>query len=308
VIEEVTAVVDVHAHLSETAALGGWSKAAYEIWEYGQHEGVRFGPASGELEELRDAMRAGGLDHAIVVNAFSVDEWRERRLTGLDEPRADLPSLGDRLIEFNRWLVDGLAEVPGITPFVALDPWVLSVGQLAAHLEDMRARGARGIKVHPVDQRFRVSDPWMLRVGRLCAELDLTVLSHSGTSRGDVQFAEPAAFEELAREVPELRLIVAHLGGGSWRQTLELAERYPHVLFDLSEIVMWTGAPNGPSDEDLVRLVRAIGVERVMFGSDFPWYDPGAAIKEVRALPGLSDDELSAILGENAARILGLPV
>ena len=80
------------------------------------------------------------------------------------------------------------------------------------------------------------------------------------------------------------------------------------MLFDLSEIVMWTGAPNGPDEDELVRLVRDIGVERVMFGSDFPWYDPGEAIKEVRALPGLSDGELSAILGGNAARILDLTV
>jgi uncharacterized protein len=301
-------VVDVHAHLSETAAIGAWSKAAYEIWEYGERDDVAFGAASGELGELRDAMHAGGVDHAIVVNAFSVDEWRGRFHAGLDEPRDDHPSLGERLIEFNRWLVESLAGVPEITPFVAVDPWVLSFEPLSAHLQEMRARGARGLKVHPVDQRFRVSDPWTLRLGRLCVELDLTMLSHSGTSRGDVQFGEPAAFAELARTEPELRLIVAHLGGGSWRQTGDLADRYPHVLFDLSEIVMWTGAPNGPGRTDLVRLIRDIGVERVMFGSDFPWYEPGEAIKEVRALPGLSDGELSAILGENAARILDLPV
>jgi uncharacterized protein len=304
----MTPTVDVHAHLSETAAIGAWSKAAYEIWEYGERDGVRYGAASGDLDELREAMRAGAVDNAIVVNAFSVDEWRGRFHAGLDEPRDDHPSLGERLIEFNRWLVDALADVPEITPFVAVDPWVLSFAQLTAHLEEMRGRGARGLKVHQVDQRFRISDPWAVRLGRLCVELDLTLLSHSGTSRGDVRFANPAAFAGLAREVPELRLIVAHLGGGSWHQSLALAERYPYVLFDLSEIVMWTGAPNGPGEDDLVRLIRDIGVERVMFGSDFPWYDPGEAIKEVRALPGLSDGELSAILGENAARILDLTV
>jgi hypothetical protein len=57
-----------------------------------------------------------------------------------------------------------------------------------------------------------------------------------------------------------------------------------------------------------VRLIRDVGVERVMFGSDFPWYDPGEMVKAVRTLPGLSDGELAAILGENAARILRLPV
>jgi hypothetical protein len=172
----------------------------------------------------------------------------------------------------------------------------------------MRQRGALGIKVHPVDQRFVVSDPRMVRVFELCGELDLAVLSHSGTSRGPLQFAEPATFDTVAARLPDLRLVVAHLGGGSWEQVRALADRHPHVAFDLSEIVAWTGAPNAPDEEDLVRLIRDVGVERVLFGSDFPWYDPGEMVKAVRTLPGLSDGELTAILGENAARILRLPV
>ena len=301
-------LIDVHTHLSETKALGAWAKETYEIWEYGERDDVRFTSASGDLDELREAIRAGGLDHVVVLNAFSVDEWRGRLHQGFDEPRDDHPSLADRMIEFNGWLLDGVADIPQITPFVAADPWVLSFEQLARHLEECRDRGARGIKLHPIDQRFRVSDPWMVRFGRLCAELDLTILSHSGTSRGELAFAEPAAFEAVASAVPALRLVVAHLGGGSWRQTLALAERYPHVVFDLSEIVMWTGAPSAPTDGELVRLIRGIGVDRVLLGSDWPWYDPGDVIKEVRALPGLTDGELAAILGENAARILQLPV
>jgi uncharacterized protein len=300
-------VIDVHAHVSETKAIGAWSKAGYEIWEYGSPHDVRFGPASGDLEELREAMRAGGVQHVVVVNAFSIDEWRGRRLAGL-EPSTDHRMLGDDLIAFNTWLVDTVASVPDITPFVAVDPWVLSFEALAHHLDEMRARGARGVKVHPVDQRFVVSDPRMLRVYELCAELGLAVLSHSGASRGNVQFAEPRAFDAVAAAVGDLRLVVAHLGGGSWEQVRDLAERHPRIAFDLSEIVAWVGAPNAPDDDELVRLIRDVGVERVMFGSDFPWYDPGEMVKAVQTLPGLSEGELAAILGENAARILRLPV
>jgi predicted TIM-barrel fold metal-dependent hydrolase len=302
-------VIDVHVHLSESKALGAWSKAAYEIWEYGRYDNVRFGPASGDLGEFREAMRAGGLDHAVVVNAFSVDEWRGRWLAGLDDhEQVAGRSLGTRLLEFNEWLVGSVAAVPEITPFVAVDPWVLSLEDLAAHLEAMRERGALGIKLHPIDQRFVVSDEHMVRIGRLCAELDLIVLSHSGTSRGDVQFADPEAFARLAGAVPGLRLVLAHLGGGSWRQIDSLASRFPDIAFDLSEIVAWLGAPFAPSEEDLVALVHDNGPERVMFGSDFPWYDPGEMIKIVRSLPGFTDDELAGILGGNAARILRLPV
>jgi predicted TIM-barrel fold metal-dependent hydrolase len=299
-------LIDVHVHVSESKEIGAWSKAAYDIWEYGEREDVRFSQASGDLDDLRDAMRAGGISHSVVVNATSIDELRGRWLAGLEDATDDAP-LGERLIRFNRWLVDTVASMPEITPFVAVDPWVLSFDETRAHLADMRRGGARGVKVHPVDQRFVIWDPRMLRISELCAELGLALLSHSGTSRGSVQFAEPRAFQELAGAVPELNLVVAHLGGGSWKQLRDLAGAHPSISFDLSEIVAWVGAPNAPSEEALVHLIRDIGVERVMFGSDFPWYDPGEMVKAVRTLPGLSDGESAAILGENAARILSLP-
>jgi predicted TIM-barrel fold metal-dependent hydrolase len=203
-------------------------------------------------------------------------------------------------------VVDAVAPVVGITPFVAVDPWLLSTRRLAAHLEEMRRRGARGIKIHPVEQRFLPGDPRMLEVYRTCVDLDLTVLAHSGSSRGTVQFAEPAAFAVPARDVPAMRLVVAHLGGGSWGQTRALAEACPAVAFDLSEIVAWLGAPGAPTAAELVRLVRDIGVDRVLFGSDFPWYDPGEMADAVRSLPGLTAAEAAAILGENACRLIPL--
>jgi predicted TIM-barrel fold metal-dependent hydrolase len=300
-------VVDVHAHLSETKALGAWSKDAYEIWEYGEWD-VALSTAAGDLDDLRASMRAGGIDHAVVVNAFSVGEWVERARLGLELPDRTSLSLGEHLIAFNRWLVHAVADIPEITPFVAADPWALPFDALASHLEAMRDAGARGVKLHPVGQAFLVSEPRLLRVLRACAELGLTVLSHSGPDREGAGFAEPSAFADVAREVPDLRLVVAHLGGASWRHVASLAEAFPAIAFDVSEIVEWTGAPNAPTADELVAIIRAIGVDRVMFGSDFPWYEPGETVKRVRTLPGLSDGEARAILGSNAVRILSLDV
>jgi predicted TIM-barrel fold metal-dependent hydrolase len=44
----------------------------------------------------------------------------------------------------------------------------------------------------------------------------------------------------------------------------------------------------------------------VLFGSDFPWYDPAEVVTRVEALPGLSSADRDAILGGNAAELLGL--
>jgi hypothetical protein len=298
-------LIDVHVHLSPSAAIGAWSKADYEIWEYGRKPDVRFGTASGDLASLRAAMVAGGVEHAVVVNAFSADEWQRRWRDGVEEPPPD-GSLGTALVRLNEWLLDAVSGEADITPFVAVDPVVLGFGELVAHLCAMRERGARGVKIHPIEQGFAANDPRMLQIYRLCSELDLIVIAHSGTTRGPVQLAEPTAFIDVLDAVPHLRLVVAHLGGGSWMQAVELARRHPRVAFDLSEIVAWTGAPDAPTDHQLVRLLRDVGIGRVMFGSDFPWYDPGVMADQVRALPDLTSQEADAVLAGNAASVLAV--
>ena len=90
--------------------------------------------------------------------------------------------------------------------------------------------------------------------------------------------------------------------------TLAVARAFPNVAFDLCEIIEWMGAPHAPSVEELAALIRDIGPERVVLGSDYPWYEPARTAELVLALPGLSQAEKNAILGENAARLFGLPV
>jgi predicted TIM-barrel fold metal-dependent hydrolase len=55
-------------------------------------------------------------------------------------------------------------------------------------------------------------------------------------------------------------------------------------------------------------MIRLIGPDRVLFGTDFPWYDVESTIDQVMDLPHLSRDEKEAILGANAIRTLGLEV
>jgi predicted TIM-barrel fold metal-dependent hydrolase len=141
-----------------------------------------------------------------------------------------------------------------------------------------------------------------------CIDLGIPVLSHSGSDRDGAGFAEPTAFAAVLRRFPDLNLVLAHLGGGAWRQTAAFAEAFPRVSFDLCEIIAWTGAPNAPSTKELAKLILDVGPQRVMLGTDFPWYDLADTANRVMDLPLLSDKQKTEILGANAARILGLPV
>ena len=309
-------LVDVHVHVMPSP--DDPIRDGYEIWEYGAKDGVAFCDDRGTLADVLAAMDAAGFARVVAANMFAADAVREEAvaaeasgLSGYGRDRAIAAieaSMPDRLRAFNRWICDVAREHPSITPFVAADPHVLGGAAGAAHLREMaEEHGARGIKIHPIVQRCSPDDPAMAPIFGVCQELGLTVLSHSGLARGSEQWAEPNAFGPLLQAFPRLTLLMAHLGGGSWTQTRAFAEAFPAATFDLCEIIEWTGAANAPTDEDLGKLVTDIGPERVMLGSDYPWYDLGHTVERVHSIPGLSDEQRLGILGENAVRLLGLP-
>jgi uncharacterized protein len=310
--------IDTHIHLYPSREEGEWWKSGYEIWEYGRSADVHFSADTGTLAETVAALDRGGFSHGVVLNLFSADLFREQYQSALP---ADMDAsqraralaefdatIGERYVAFNRWLMAVLAEVPAITGFVAMDPGALSPQRNVEHLREMAEHGARGVKLHPVLQKFEANDPRMHPVYQACTDLGLTVLSHTGPARGGEPFAEIQAFAPMLTEFPGLSVVLAHLGGGKWQDARAVAQAFPNVAFDLCEIIEWMGAPNAPSAAELGALIRDIGPERVVLGSDYPWYEPGHSAEFVQSLPVLSQLEKDAILGENAARILRLPV
>jgi predicted TIM-barrel fold metal-dependent hydrolase len=310
--------IDTHIHLYSSREEGEWWKAGYEIWEYGERDGVHFSHDTGTLKETIAALGRGGFAHGVVVNLFSADLFRQQYESALppDTDRAERgrslaefdATLGERYVAFNRWLMETLADVPTVSGFVAMDPWALSPERNVEHLREMGERGARGVKLHPVVQKFEPNDPRMHPVYQACIEMGLTLLSHTGPAQGGEPFGEVPAFGPMLAEFPDLSVVLAHLGGGKWQDTLAVAQAFPNVAFDLCEIIEWAGAPKAPTPAELATLIRAIGSERVVLGSDYPWYEPAHTADLVLSLPVLSQAEKNAILGENAARILRLPV
>ncbi len=294
--------IDCHLHLYETKAAGLREKETYEIWEYGSKHDVAFARFGGDVEDAETAMAEAGYAHAIIANLFAIDLLDE------DLRAADASVQAARLMAFNRWACEVAATRGQFSVLVAADPTVLGGDPGAAHLREMVERhGAKGIKIHPVVQRFMPDDPRMQPIYRTCVDLGIPVLSHSGSARAGATYAEPRSFAGLVRKFPDLNLVLAHLGGGAWRQTAAFAAAFPRVSFDLCEIIAWTGAPNAPTSSELAKLILDIGPQRVMLGTDFPWYDLGDTANRVMELPLLSDEHKTGMLGANAARILRLP-
>jgi predicted TIM-barrel fold metal-dependent hydrolase len=283
-------VVDVHVHLFEHE--DDPMRDGYEIWEYGELEDVSFGTRRGTVDDLFDMVGTTPRAHCVVIGMFAPDE------NGQDE--------GERLRFYNEWVLATAGQSPHFSPLVAADPTALGGAAGATMLRSAAERGARGIKVHPIVQQFQPDDPRMTATYETCEDMGLTVLAHSGTNHGAAQWSDPFAFAPVMEAHPRLHLLLAHLGGASWHQVAEFAAAYPTVSFDLCEIIAWTGAPGAPTADELGRLIRQVGPERVLFGTDFPWYELDATIDQLMSLPHLSDEERRGILGENAVRRMGL--
>ena len=56
--------------------------------------------------------------------------------------------------------------------------------------------------------------------------------------------------------------------------------------------------------EQVVTYLRAYGVHRILFGTDFPVWEPAAEVERLLALP-LSTEEKQMIASQNALRLLG---
>jgi predicted TIM-barrel fold metal-dependent hydrolase len=164
----------------------------------------------------------------------------------------------------------------------------------------MRKHGLTGFKMHPEYQQFEPQEPRLEQIYEAAIRNDMTIYFHSGR---DIAFTSvrgtPKAFAEVLDIWPELRVVLAHMGG--FRQWKAVPGRIAGRNVWLDTAYTLGHLP----DEEFVALVRAHGVDHVMFGSDGPWTDPAVEIAHLKSLP-LKPVELHAILGGNAERFLAL--
>ncbi|MGE0238192.1 MAG: amidohydrolase family protein [Parvibaculaceae bacterium] len=307
--------VDTHIHLYQSADIGLREKQS-EIWEYGGKP-ARLSTAAGTVDELLAQMERAAISKGIVLIYTRAREARERAIgalpRGLDararaEKTMEIDAAVLRELEWNNlWGCKIAADHPQLSTFVAVDLSVQSAAEAERHVRTLAEdHGARGVKLHTGLQGFSMSDERLWPLYALCEARGLSVLGHGGPDREGNGYCVPQAFAPMLAAFPKLTVVMAHMGGASWRETAAVAARHPNLCLDCSEIIEWTGSPNGPTEHELAGLIRTVGYERVMMGSDFPWYDLDRTVERVMGLPLLSLSEKEAIVGANAVRLLRL--
>ena len=125
----------------------------------------------------------------------------------------------------------------------------------------------------------------------------LPVLIHMGDHRYD--YSHPVRLRKLLNYFPNLRVIAAHFGGNTmYDQACELLKDTGCIL-DISSSLMFM--PEGQPE----KYIRTYGPERMVFGTDYPMWDPVEEVEQFLRLK-LTPEELEQIAHKTAERILNL--
>ena len=220
------------------------------------------------VERLEYLMKKGGVDLSIVFPVWYKD---------YKKPNQEIAEIARTNKKFL-----GFCRVNAQAPDVAQ--------QLDYNVKEL---GLKGVKMHAMD-----SFPTREAMDKI-NELKVPALFHSGMGM------PPIKFEGLIKSYPDVTIILAHLGFdtdfehmfSAALQAFYLARKYKNVYLDTSTAT-WV-------QYFLEQAMEEVGPDKILFGTDAPWFYPAIAKACIDDLE-ISDSDKSKILGGNIARVLNL--
>jgi predicted TIM-barrel fold metal-dependent hydrolase len=194
-----------------------------------------------------------------------------------------------------------------IVPFCTLP---LAAGIEAVEFEMLRCidDGVRGFgELRPDNHRFDLTGPEGRRLGELAALTGATLLFHASEPVGHPYAGKQGmgigSLYEFIVEHPRVHVIAAHWGGG-----LPFYARMPEVKLALHNTAFDTAATSLLYNPEVYAdVTRLTGARSILFGSDYPLLSQKRSRERIAA-SGLPVGDVAAVLGGNAARLLGLPL
>jgi len=237
-------------------------------------------------EELVASMDECGIDKSVILNLG----WVSHELC----------------VETNDYILEAVARYPQrIIGFCVIQP--LAREEAVRELERCAENGARGIgEMRPDVQGFDLRDNALMKpLIESAIEHDLVFLIHASEPVGHEYFGKgsitPDTIYPFILGFPRLKLVCAHWGGGLPFYALmpEVAEALTNTYFDTAATPFLYRPPIFKHVADIV------GIERILFGSDYPLLSPTRIIDQL-ALVDLGEEDRAKILGGNAQRLLSI--
>lgn len=170
-------------------------------------------------------------------------------------------------------------------------------GDRAGRLARQKALGARGIKVHPAVQLIAPDHPRAMDLYRHCAALKLPVMFHCGPVGIEPwlgrRLSQVKHYWRPIKENPDVTFVLGHSGALQWPMALDLAIRHDNVWLETSSQSL-TG----------VRTILRDGpTDRVVFGTDWPFYHQSIALAKVLIATEGEPELRRRVLHDNSARL-----
>jgi len=161
------------------------------------------------------------------------------------------PNVGDKYPEMNDYIAMSVRKYPKrLVGFGRVDPRREdAIEELTRMKNDL---GLTGLKLHPMVECFRPDHPFFDKFFQEVSKLDLPILFHTGDG-----FSSPGLISKIARRYPKLPIILGHLKEGA----LNIMEQFDDVYAETSGTL-----------PDLIELAADIDENRILFGSDAPYY------------------------------------
>jgi len=291
-------IVDCHTHIWQSPEqlgqldLGDLPRSAVK-------RSPRFSPAGKSQWRLQPA---GDADHhwaqSAVVDKSIVLGFKSKYL------QAEIP---------NSYVAEYVKRFPQkLIGFAGIDPTERSaideLNAARAHLQ------LRGITLSPANQDFHPCDSRAMRLYAEAEKLGMPILIHpvgQFTEQSKLEFSRPALFDEVARTFPRLRIIIAQLGQPWLEETICLLGKHANVFADVSGLLSrpWQ-AYNA-----LVAAYESQSIEKLLFGSDFPYTSITECIEALYSinqlaqgtnLPVVPREALRGIVERDTLGLLGL--
>ena len=233
----------------------------------------------GTTDGLAQSMARSGLSRVVVIAAppVATNEW----LLDLVRRQSD----SSRLIP--------VAMTPELVEDHDEKEWI-------ARYEALADGGARGFKIHPNMEGRSASHGVYRAMFQVAKERNLFVILHTGqfwvAAYQHLNPADANDFESLFSAFPSVKVCLAHLNRDAPQGVWALMRRYDQLYADTS----WQSARG-------IRATRdAVGVERLLLGSDWPFLGADMQRESVQLLASaVSSQDFERITLGNALEFLG---
>ena len=258
-------IIDFHTHVYPEAIA---EKATKSIRQFYEIEG---GGMLGTTEQLLERGKTAGIEKFVVL------------------PVSVKPDYTRHINEFI------LSEREKHPEFIGFGTVHAEQNNIIEEGEFILNNGLKGIKMHPDTQLFPIDDERLFPLYDYIGD-KLIFMFHCGDKRYD--YSSPVRLRRVLDNFPKLRVVAAHFGGYSVWDTAAEHLRDTDCMLDISSSLMFM-------DEEMKsKYINVYGADRLLYGTDFPLWDPIEEVKRFMQLK-LTDTEREKIAFRNAERILG---